>query len=134
MNLIANPISPRNSNALKVLVLVRENPLLGIFSESPSYVLEKLELVYYGEQRVASCNTHPGNADPEKSLNAARERIADGEFDLVLLGNLRNISKWLDEVAAFIRHCVDHGTRLISFDEHFDTADPNWEDALFDFS
>jgi hypothetical protein len=134
MNLITNLIKPRNADAtLKVLIVTR-NDLSGGFgcgSATRYAILDKLELVYYGERKLACCNTHPSNTDPNTSLATMKQRIANNEFDLIATRDVRQISDWLDEVLTFVRLCVLNGTRIISFEDRFDTADPNWEQELF---
>jgi hypothetical protein len=130
LNFIANPIASRiPGKPLRVLVVVREDRFGG---PSAYIVRDKLELVHYDECQWSFCNTNPGETDPNLMINAANELVAEKQIDLVVMEHLRCISDWFDRVVAFLRLCVANGTRVVSFDDRFDTADADWEQTLFD--
>ena len=53
--------------------------------------------------------------------------VVTGRFDLVLSEDLGRIVRRI-YAHLFAEHCVDHGTRLISKNDHVDTLVEGWED------
>jgi site-specific DNA recombinase len=53
--------------------------------------------------------------------------VATGKFDVVLTEDLGRIVRRI-YAHLFAEHCVDHGTRLISQNDHVDTLLEGWED------
>jgi DNA invertase Pin-like site-specific DNA recombinase len=71
------------------------------------------------------CNTAPG-AGRDADLEAAMTLIAEGKVDLVITADLTQFSRHPVEVMEFLQFCAEHSTRVISFEDHLDTGDDDW--------
>jgi DNA invertase Pin-like site-specific DNA recombinase len=60
----------------------------------------------------------------------AEVMIRTGEWDLVIVGEVREAHRNPRFQWAFVQDCVDHDTRFISLAEGIDTADEEWESRM----
>jgi hypothetical protein len=84
--------------------------------------------VYAGP--VAYCDYVPRVPERSKTILGPVTELVNGPCDLVLVGDLRDLTRNSIHLLKFARHCIDNGVRLIAWREGIDNANDEWETML----
>jgi len=63
----------------------------------------------------------------DKPISGPVTILVNGPCDLVLVGEMRELTRSSEMLWKFIHNCLDNGVRLIAWREGIDTASDNWE-------
>jgi hypothetical protein len=69
--------------------------------------------------------------DADRSMSSLRTMIVNGACDLVLVGELRDLSRNPNQFFMWVDACVDNEVRLIARNDGIDTASDGWETARY---
>lgn len=131
MNLI-EPLVPKNpATGLRVISPAR----ISRASQDPDSNTSQhedaqrfLDRVYSGSLDIRRLSDQASGWRVDREcMEEAKELIASGEWDLVIVGELRELYRNPKLVWEIIQDCMDSDTRFISIADNIDTADENWE-------
>lgn len=117
---------------VRVVIVVRPSSSDGFCYELESDLEQArsiLDLVCNEPIRRRICDTSAPTSAPRSPL-ATNVAIEAGEVDLVVMADLTRYSRRVGEVVHFLEFCERFRVRVISFDDHVDTADANWRETV----
>jgi DNA invertase Pin-like site-specific DNA recombinase len=131
MNLI-EPLIPKDPSAgLRVIILGRISTAgqdAKSIDSQQDQTERRLRAVYSDPITIRRLGDQAsGWAVDRECLNEAQALIESGEWDLVMVGELREIYRNPQFQWAFVQGCMDNDVRFISVAEGIDTADEEWE-------
>ena len=129
MNL-SEPLLPKNPDGvLRVISPARiSTPGQDLLSNASQHADDELFLarVYSGAVEVRRLSDQASGWIVDRpSMVEAAELIASGEWDLVLVGEIRQIYRNPRLIWQVIQDCIDNDTRFISVADNIDTSDEN---------
>ncbi len=134
MAIASVPLLPKKSGPLRVLTIGRISTVhqqMESIDAMYAVVETQLRQVYKGEFVLTKLGEQAsGMLVDRPTIVDAMQRIADGEFDLVMIEDLSRAYRNPAFQYTFVQHCVDNDTRFIALNDNLDTADENWELSL----
>lgn len=127
---LLHPMVPKEGrDAVRVIVVVRGFSQYSSRSHG-ALAREYLDIVCTSPvSKLSVCDSLAVDAH-HKSIQAALAKIKGEEVDVVVATDLSQISRRASAALEFVTKCVHAGVRVLTFEDHFDTADDNWEDEL----
>lgn len=134
MNL-CEPLIPKNADGiLRVIIPARVSTTSQDIVSNDSQHAEterQLRDVYAGRMQIHRFGDQASGWQPNRpGMDDATQLIESGEWDLVIVGELRETYRNPRFVWAFVQNCVDNDTRFISIADGIDTADEEWENRM----
>lgn len=131
MNLVT-PLQPKKpESGLRIIIPARISTagqdLISNLSQHED-VERFLDRVYADRTEIRRLSTRGSGWDPTlETIIQAGELIATGDWDLVIVGELREACRNPKLLWQLVQDCLDSDTRFISIADVIDTADDNWE-------
>jgi DNA invertase Pin-like site-specific DNA recombinase len=131
---LSSPLLSHDGRRLKALVVTRANTveLAGSDVRSQAATCEAFVHQHHdGDVENTVFVSRSSTESTDQSLDDIERQIENGQYDVVVCTDLSRVSRNMRRIHDIWRVCVDHGTRLIAIDDGVDTAESDWDVAMF---